>query len=880
MPPPMFGQTNLRIDNPYIVGRPIYEPEHFFGRKSLFDFIRDNLQQEAQVILLHGQRRIGKSSVLAQIPNFVQLERFVFVGLSLEGKSQKSLGEVLYDLAGDISHHLIDELHLPKSQIQVSPKASFQENTNVFTTEFLLQVYAALGQKNLVLLLDEFDVMGDHQPNAAVNHFFPYLQEILLLQKRLFIIPVVGRRLDDMPNLLGLFRTALTKEIGLLDRRSVEQLITKPAESILTYEPDTIDAILDLTAGHPFFTQLVCFALFAKAREEEQWQVTRGDVEAIVERAIELGEAGLNWFYDGLFQPERLIFSAIAEIQQQKLSLDLWELLQEQGGVQTQPLIEARSKLLELGFLKNDAASTSGSDSRTDQVTVEIVQRWLIKHHPIAQEVRLYELTTREQFLLLQEGVEKWNQWISKNLDVKIDLSGCDFSGFDLSGVNLSKANLSGINFSRTNLAGSDLSYANLKRSTLTGVNLSKANLESANLENSTLSIANLSQANLSGANLYNVKLQFAKLTGAILSHVNLDGARLRATDLIGADLRHSDLRRSDLLCAKLNRANLEYANLDGVELSGADLSQANLNYVNLSGAKLVAANLSNATLNGVNLTRANLSDANLENSNLAEVRLSRSYLSSANLRNTNLINSDLQGANLLAADLSGANLKNTSLTRAYLSNAYLTQTDLRGVDLRGADLTMTKLSTALVQAAQFEGNVGLSDLQKLELQSAGAIVVSYYNPVNQDMMDFSSIRGDLDYRFLDLESSLRECEEAIQILRGTVEEPHSETSVREKLLFQLALQLENDFLRFKGAIQRQKEEIFYYFDNLSVKDMNHWLTNEFHAELDSIHQNILQLRSYSSLIYGVWVSLPELRDNSETFAEGGSPQWDKRQVV
>ena len=35
--------TSLNLVNPYIVGRPIYEPELFFGRRKLFRFIEDNL---------------------------------------------------------------------------------------------------------------------------------------------------------------------------------------------------------------------------------------------------------------------------------------------------------------------------------------------------------------------------------------------------------------------------------------------------------------------------------------------------------------------------------------------------------------------------------------------------------------------------------------------------------------------------------------------------------------------------------------------------------------------------------------------------------------------------------------------------------------------
>jgi tetratricopeptide (TPR) repeat protein len=394
-------------ENPYIIGRPVYEPELFFGREYLFNFIQDNLNKGSQVILLHGQRRIGKSTVLSHIANFVHLEQFVFVQISLEGQSQKQLSDVLYDLARDIVEHL----NLSDEKVVLPTKANLEEDTQIFLNSFLPQVYQAINGKNLVLLLDEFDVLGDSNKDSAVTHFFPYLQSAISRQKKLFIIPVVGRRLDDMPNLLSLFKAPPNQEIGLLDRRSAERLITKPAEGILEYTSEAIDAILQLSAGHPYFTQVICFALFTYAREEQRWLVKSADVDAIVEQAIEIGEAGLAWFRDGLPIPERVLFSAAAEVQQQKLSNLIKEhsttlgvlkgeplkLLEDYGVVINEALRKAENKLLEWDFLQRLDVARSSQFNRY-KVTVELARRWLIKRYPIRLEIweleKLYEEIT------------------------------------------------------------------------------------------------------------------------------------------------------------------------------------------------------------------------------------------------------------------------------------------------------------------------------------------------------------------------------------------------------------------------------------------------------------------------------------------------------
>ncbi|MFM6782939.1 MAG: ATP-binding protein, partial [Dolichospermum sp.] len=74
------------IKNPYIIGRPIYETENFFGRETLFNFINDNLENDQKTILLFGQRRIGKSSVLSQISRFIPEDRYFCVIFDLQDK--------------------------------------------------------------------------------------------------------------------------------------------------------------------------------------------------------------------------------------------------------------------------------------------------------------------------------------------------------------------------------------------------------------------------------------------------------------------------------------------------------------------------------------------------------------------------------------------------------------------------------------------------------------------------------------------------------------------------------------------------------------------------------------------------------------------------
>jgi len=337
-------ENSKPLRNPYIIGRFIHEPENFFGRESLFKFIEDNLKQGKKVILLHGQRRVGKSSVLCHIPNFVAQDEFKFVTFDLQDKSRLPLSGIFNSLAT----HIVEHLDLAPELMALV--AELEKDPEIFSRNFLPEVERALGSKKLVLLIDEFDVLSNTIYDESFEHFFSYLKRIIDSHKKIFIMPVVGRKLDDMPKLLYLFKGAPNQEIDLIDNLSDRRLITKPAEGVLEYDDDAIEAIMELSSGHPYFTQVICFALFGQAREQQNWRVSR-------DKAIEIAEGGLTWYWEGLPIPEQVIFSAVAEAQKEAISQDKrvakepLTLLEAHGVIQTEQLEGAVQTLIDKNFL-------------------------------------------------------------------------------------------------------------------------------------------------------------------------------------------------------------------------------------------------------------------------------------------------------------------------------------------------------------------------------------------------------------------------------------------------------------------------------------------------------------------------------------------------
>jgi TIR domain/Pentapeptide repeats (8 copies) len=142
-----------------------------------------------------------------------------------------------------------------------------------------------------------------------------------------------------------------------------------------------------------------------------------------------------------------------------------------------------------------------------------------------------------EHVAILKKGVDAWNAWRAKNLNVRPDLTGAKLIEARLNGANLSRAMLEVADLHRAVLEVANLSEANLA-----GADLSGANLAGADLSGASLTAAHLDDANLSGAILIRTNFHGADLSGASLTAAHLDDANLVQANMAGADLHEAFL--------------------------------------------------------------------------------------------------------------------------------------------------------------------------------------------------------------------------------------------------------------------------------------------------------------------------------------------------
>jgi len=366
--------------NPYVAGNPVGDSPAFVGRDDVLRTVLRVLRHERQnAIVLYGQRRIGKTSILQYLAARLPEEGpYCPVYFDLQDKAAWPLGRVLESLAQTIALAL-DE---PTPDLGSDPEAAFRDKWLPATLDSLGQDCA------VVLLLDEFDVLADPEAQQAAKAFFPYLRELLASDPgRLQFEFVIGRNIDDLDNIaLSVFKGTPARRISLLEHGDMADLVRlSERNGTLHWPDDAVERVWHWTQGHPFLTQQLCSHVWEGAYDEASSHEEEGSppaaspaaVDAAVPEVLGASRNTMEWLWDGLPPAERVVAAALAEAGPTAITPEALERLLHDSGVrvvirelQTAPQLLQDWDLIE---------PTDGGY----RFRVELLRRWIAEQKPL-----------------------------------------------------------------------------------------------------------------------------------------------------------------------------------------------------------------------------------------------------------------------------------------------------------------------------------------------------------------------------------------------------------------------------------------------------------------------------------------------------------------
>lgn len=309
--------------NPYIVGAPLITGDMFYGRKDVLSFIKENLvgMYQNNAIILQGQRRTGKTSVLYRLQDTLG-DDYITVLLDMHDMQANDMCGFLYWMS-DCIFDSVNEWGIKVKELEES---DFKENPTIHFKKYIKEMEENLHDRHLLLMFDEFEALErlessvKKETNASV---FEYLRHLMQHHEKLDFIFSGTYKLDELTSdyYSILFGAGRFKKITFLKKSDVRKLITEPVKKFnVEYDAVSIQKIFEITAGHPYFTQLICQELVNYHNREKVNYITTKHVKDVLEGVIEGGEAHFKFIWDNVCesQRDRLFLSSIARILDEK----------------------------------------------------------------------------------------------------------------------------------------------------------------------------------------------------------------------------------------------------------------------------------------------------------------------------------------------------------------------------------------------------------------------------------------------------------------------------------------------------------------------------------------------------------------------------------
>lgn len=314
------------LDDPYKPGQVLSLKDSLFvGRRGLAKELEGALSLESRrpAFLLNGERRMGKTSALQQLPNLLGSSYIsVFYNLQQPGLYASTpvfLGTLAEGIYREMNARAIPVEPFVYSEIRrLSDSSAFNysgrpsdpaayksvswssdPSAYKYFERWLAQVEETLEQENRTLLLafDEFEELeeAEQAEYMDVRLLLNWMRNIIQFHPRIALLFSGVKTFDEMGRRADLdwtsyFINVQILRLSLLKSDEARQLILEPTSDFpgeRLFPPAVVELIIAETGCHPFLVQAVCSGLITLLNVDRREQATIDDVGQVVEKVLD-----------------------------------------------------------------------------------------------------------------------------------------------------------------------------------------------------------------------------------------------------------------------------------------------------------------------------------------------------------------------------------------------------------------------------------------------------------------------------------------------------------------------------------------------------------------------------------------------------------------
>jgi hypothetical protein len=390
--------------NPYIPGQPVDTPELFFGRRDILTSVREHLLKGRRVFVVSSPPRMGKSSLLRQLPTYLP-EEFVSSRLDLAEEDAEHLDSLLWRVACVVWEQVREQ---PGGDNLKPQWADFEGQTGFLLDRFWPGVRTVLGTRSFVMMMDDLEILA--QANADLHKSLLDILEMWRAEDGdvglVLAVSPVGQEalMRSHPRLSG---GAMSYTLGPLSSEAAGRLITWPVDGVLTYDYGVARRMIEITSGQPYFLQLLCFEVFNRCAVSG-W-VNQHDLDIVVEELVGREITDFRELWDESSSQEQAVLAALVSLRGARGVATVREvrMVLDRAGPRTdqEQVTRALDSLADRAILERLGALSyrfrvgllrDWLGQRLDLREVVRGTRWDAEHAPKAGESeRVLQLTTR-----------------------------------------------------------------------------------------------------------------------------------------------------------------------------------------------------------------------------------------------------------------------------------------------------------------------------------------------------------------------------------------------------------------------------------------------------------------------------------------------------
>ncbi|MEM2130708.1 MAG: ATP-binding protein, partial [Candidatus Bathyarchaeia archaeon] len=297
---------------PYAEGGIVGEPTMFYGRDELIANVAKVLKTsrtQSKCVVIYGQKRAGKSSILYHLKRRLKAEDDLLVldigniGAILDEHSRISfLYQILWAILKELRDAIEEKVMEGRNPLDISFPTDIEFYQHPSPLVFFRDIFerfrrattriAGWQGMRVILLVDEFSYIYGYIMKGLIPETFMKNWKALL-QDNFFNAVLVGQ--DVMPKFKqrfpNEFGTTQDERVTYLRREDAIQLIDEPIriggrQGESRYRERAIERILELTAGSPFYIQILCNRLVEYMNRKKASLITEADVEQVKDELI------------------------------------------------------------------------------------------------------------------------------------------------------------------------------------------------------------------------------------------------------------------------------------------------------------------------------------------------------------------------------------------------------------------------------------------------------------------------------------------------------------------------------------------------------------------------------------------------------------------